>query len=460
MTDKELFENIKDYMNQEVELSGWIRNHRKQKEFGFISFSDGSYFNQIQIVYDHTLKNFLEIQKYRVGSSIKVIGKVVESPKEDQEFEIVAKDIILLGDCLEDYPIQPKRHSREFLREQAYLRPRTNLFQAVFRVRSKAAFAIHKYFQDRNYIYLHTPIITASDCEGAGEMFHITSFDLEKVPKTADGAVDYSQDFFEKATSLTVSGQLQAESFALAYGKTYTFGPIFRAENSNTKTHAAEFWMVEPEIAFCDLYQDMDIMEDLLRYVVSYILEECCVEIDFLDQFVEKGLKKKLQIVLDKKAVRITHQEAIQVLKDSNVSFVFPPEFGEDLAREHEKYLTEEVYHAPVFVYNWPKEIKAFYMRDNDDQKTVAAVDLLVPGSGELMGGSQREERYDVLLEKMKNKNMDTTELDWYLKLRQYGGCIHSGFGMGFERLIMYLTGVDNIRDVIAYPRTPGNCDF
>ena len=460
MTDKELYENVEEYLNKEVVLEGWIKNHRKQKEFGFISFSDGTFFTPIQIVYDNKLEKFDEIQKFHIGSSIKVVGVVVESPKEGQAFEIQATDIVLLGDCLEDYPIQPKKHSREFLREQAYLRPRTNLFQAVFRVRSKAAFAIHQYFQERNYIYFHAPLITASDCEGAGEMFHVTTFDLENIPKDENGKVDYSNDFFGKDASLTVSGQLQAETFALAYKKVYTFGPTFRAENSNTKTHASEFWMIEPEIAFCDLNGDMDIMEDMLRYVVKYVLDNCKEEMEFLDNFVEKGLLEKLNVIVSNKAIRITHKEAIQILKDSGKKFEFEPVFGEDLAREHEKYLTEEKFHAPVFVYDWPKDIKAFYMRVNDDLETVAAVDLLVPGSGELMGGSQREERYDVLIDRMKQMNVGTEDLDWYLKLRQYGGCVHSGFGMGFERLIMYLTGVENIRDVIPYPRTPGNLEF
>ena len=457
MTDKELFTNTKKYIGKEVTLEGWIRNHRKQKEFGFISFSDGTFFTQVQIVYEKDIKNFDDIQKYHVGSSIKVVGKVVESPKEGQAFEVQAKSIELLGDCPEDYPIQPKAHSREFLREQAYLRPRTNLFQAVFRIRSKAAFAIHQYFQERDYVYFHAPLITCADAEGAGEMFQVTTLDLDKI-KGKD--IDYSKDFFGRRASLTVSGQLQAETFALAYGKTYTFGPTFRAENSNTKTHANEFWMIEPEVAFCDLDMDMNIMEEMLKYVVKYVLDNCHEELVFLDNFVEKGLIEKLEKLVKSKAVRITHEEAIKCLIESGKKFEFEPKYGEDLAREHEKYLTEEKYNCPVFVYNWPKDIKAFYMRLNDDNKTVAAVDLLVPGSGELMGGSQREERLDVLEKRMNDMHMSKDELWWYLKLREYGGCVHSGFGMGFERLIMYLTGVENIRDVIPYPRTPGNCDF
>ena len=458
MTGRELFNNTNEYIGKTIIIEGWIKNHRKQKEFGFISFSDGTFFTPIQIVYEKDLKNFDDIQKFHIGSSIQVEGEVVESPKDGQAFEIRAKSIALLGDCPEDYPIQPKKHTREFLREQAYLRPRTNLFQAVFRIRSKAAHAIHTYFQERDYVYFHAPLITASDCEGAGEMFQVTTLDLEKVAKNKK--VDYSKDFFGKQASLTVSGQLQAETFALAFGKTYTFGPTFRAENSNTKTHANEFWMIEPEIAFCDLEEDMNIMEDMLKYVVEYILKNCHEELVFLDSFVEKGLIDKLEKLVSSKAIRITHEEAIKYLIESGKKFEFEPKYGEDLAREHEKYLTEEKFNCPVFVYNWPKDIKAFYMRLNDDKETVAAVDLLVPGSGELMGGSQREERLDVLEKRMDELKMSKDELWWYLKLREYGGCPHSGFGMGFERLIMYLTGIENIRDVIPYPRTPGNCDF
>lgn len=458
MTDRELFEKTEEYIGKKVTLEGWIKNHRKQKEFGFISFSDGTYYTPIQVIYDKEA-NFDEIIKYHVGSAIEITGKVVESPKPGQEFELRAINIKLLGDCPEDYPIQPKKHTREFLREQAYLRPRTNLFQAVFRIRSKAAFAIHKYFQDRDYIYLQAPLITASDAEGAGEMFQVTTFDLNNVPKNKS-KVDYTKDFFGRKAALTVSGQLQAETFALAYRKTYTFGPTFRAEESNTKNHASEFWMVEPEIAFCDLDEDMNIMEDMLKYVVKYILRNCNEELLFLDKFVEKGLIDKLKHLTKTKAIRITHEEAIKYLLDSGKEFEFKPAYGEDLAREHEKYLTEEKFNAPVFVYNWPKDIKAFYMRLNDDNKTVAAVDLLVPGSGELMGGSQREERLDYLIKRMDELKMNKEELDWYINLRKYGGCIHSGFGMGFERLIMYLTGIENIRDVIPFPRTPGNCEF
>ena len=455
---KELYEKIDDYMDKEVVIQGWIRNHRKQKEFGFIDFSDGTCFNHIQVVYDDKLDSFSEIQKYRVGSAIEVLGKVVESPKEGQAFEIQAIKVVLLGDCPEDYPIQPKKHSREFLREQAYLRPRTNLFQAVFRVRSVAAYAIHKYFQDRGYVYFHAPLITASDCEGAGEMFHVTCMDLENIPKV-DGAVDYSKDMFQKPASLTVSGQLEAETFALAYKKTYTFGPTFRAENSNTKVHANEFWMIEPEIAFCDLNQDMEIMEEMLKYVVSYVLEHCKDEMTFLDKFVEKGLLDKLTKLVNSKFTRVTHREVIDILQKADVEWEFEPKQSEDIAKEHEKYITE-YFDGPVFITDWPKDIKAFYMKQNPDGETVAAVDLEVPGAGEIMGGSQREEDYDKLVSRMDELGMDMSELDWYINLRKFGGCVHSGFGMGFERLLIYLTGVENIRDVIPYPRTPGNCDF
>mgnify|MGYP002768726351 FL=1 len=454
---KELYEKISDYLDKEVTLQGWIRNHRKQKEFGFIDFSDGTYFKHVQLIYENDLKDFEEMQKYHIGSAITVTGKVIKSVGKGQDFEIKVKNIKLEGDCPEDYPMQPKRHSNEFLREQAYLRPRVNLFQAVFRIRSIAAYAIHKYFQDRGYVYFHAPLITASDCEGAGEMFQVTTLDLDRVAKS--GKVDYSKDFFGRQANLTVSGQLEAETFALAYKKTYTFGPTFRAENSNTKTHANEFWMIEPEIAFCDLKGDMDIMEDMLKYVVSYVLKEGKNEIDFFDKFVEKGLIQKLTKLVNSKFTRITHEEVIKILKEANVSWEFEPEYGQDIAKEHEKYITE-YFAGPVFITDWPKDIKAFYMKQNDDGKTVAAVDLEVPGAGELMGGSQREEDYDKLVARMKDLNMPLDGMQWYLNLRKFGGCYHSGFGMGFERLLIYLTGVENIRDVIPYPRTPGNCDY
>lgn len=454
---KKLYEKIDDYIGKEVQIQGWVRNHRKQKEFGFIDFNDGTIFKSIQVVYDNKLASFDDIQKIGIGSAIEVVGKVVESPAQGQAFEIQAAEVVLLGNCPEDYPIQPKRHTREFLREQAYLRPRTNLFGAVFRVRSVAAYAIHKYFQDRGYVYFHAPLITASDCEGAGEMFQVTTLDLDRV--ASSGKVDYTKDFFGKQTALTVSGQLQAETFAMAYKKTYTFGPTFRAENSNTKTHANEFWMIEPEIAFCDLDGDMDIMEDMLKYVVQYVLDKCPDDMEFFDKFVEKGLIEKLKKLVSSKFVRVDHEEVIKILKEADVKWEFPPEYGEDIAKEHEKYITE-YFNGPVFIKNWPKDIKAFYMKQNADGKTVAAVDLEVPGAGELMGGSQREENYDKLAARMDELGMEKEGLDWYLNLRKFGGCVHSGFGMGFERLLIYLTGVENIRDVIPFPRTPGNCDY
>ena len=454
---RDLYDNLKDYMNKEVTLQGWVRNHRKQKEFGFIDFNDGTFFKSVQVVYDNKLSDFDDIQKIKIGSAIEVVGKVIESPAKGQDFEVQVVSIKLLGDCPDEYPIQPKRHTREFLREQAYLRPRTNLFSAVFRVRSVAAYAIHKYFQDRKYVYFHAPLITASDCEGAGEMFQVTTLDLDRVAK--GGKVDYSKDFFGKPAALTVSGQLQAETFAMSYKKTYTFGPTFRAENSNTKTHANEFWMIEPEMAFTDLEGDMNVMEDMLKYVVKYVLDNCSEEMDFFDSFVEKGLKEKLNKLVNSEFVRIDHEEVIKILKEAPVKWEFTPEYGEDIAKEHEKYITE-YFNGPVFIKNWPKDIKAFYMKQNADGKTVAAVDLEVPGAGELMGGSQREEDYDKLVNRMKELGMEIEGLDWYLNLRKYGGCVHSGFGMGFERLLIYLTGVENIRDVIPFPRTPGNCEF
>jgi len=457
MDVKELLEKIEDYIGKDVVLEGWVKNHRKQKDFGFIDFSDGTCFKHIQLVYESTLPTFEEITKIHIGSAIKATGEIVASVGAGQAYEMRVKTIELLGDCPLDYPMQPKRHTREFLREQGYLRPRVNLFQAVFRVRSVAAQAIHTYFQDRGYVYFHAPLITASDCEGAGEMFQVTTLDLDRVAKT--GKLDYTKDFFGKPTALTVSGQLQAETFALAYKKTYTFGPTFRAENSNTKTHANEFWMIEPEIAFCDLEGDMDIMEDMLKYIVKYVLDKCPDEMNFFDQFVEKGLLEKLNKLVNSKFTRITHHDVIEILRKAPVKWEFEPVQGEDIAKEHEKYITE-YFNGPVFVTNWPKDIKAFYMKQNDDGKTVAAVDLEVPGAGELMGGSQREENYDKLVRRMDELGMEKDSLDWYLNLRKYGGCVHSGFGMGFERLLIYITGVENIRDVIPYPRTPGNCDF
>ena len=457
MDVKELFAKIEELMDKEVTLSGWVRNHRKQKEFGFIDFSDGTCFGTIQLVYDNKLKDFDDIQKIKVGSSLEVKGKVIKSTGKGQEFEVTVKDIKVLGECPDEYPIQPKRHTREFLREQAYLRPRTNLFNAVFRVRSIAAMAIHTYFQERGYVYFHAPLITASDCEGAGQMFQVTTLDLDRVAKS--GKVDYSKDFFGKTAALTVSGQLEAETYAMAYKKVYTFGPTFRAENSNTKTHASEFWMIEPEIAFCDLEGDMDIMEDMLKFVVKYVLDHAKEEMEFFDKFVEKGLLDKLNKLIKSKFTRISHHDVITILKEAKVKWEFEPEYGEDIAKEHEKYITE-YFNGPVFIKDWPKDIKAFYMKLNDDNETVAAVDLEVPGAGELIGGSEREADYDKLVKRMKEMGVPVEGMEWYLNLRKFGGCYHSGFGMGFERLLIYLTGVENIRDVIPYPRTPGNCDY
>lgn len=450
MEIKELY--LKNYLGQDVKINGWIRNHRKQAHFGFIDLFDGTCFKSIQIVYDEALRNFEEVSKLLVGSSICVSGIVVESMGK-QAFEIKATEIAILGYCEETYPIQPKRHTREFLRDVAYLRPRTALFQAIFRIRSVASMSIHTYFQDRGYVYFHAPIITASDCEGAGEMFRVTTLDLKnKNLKDED-------DFFGKVTGLTVSGQLEAETFASAFSKCYTFGPTFRAENSNTKIHASEFWMVEPEVAFCDLDGIMDIEEEFLKFIVSYVLERCPDEIEFLDKFVEKGLKNKLESLLNSHFVRITHKEVIDILKNADVSFEFAPEYGEDIAKEHEKYITE-YFGTPVFIKDWPRDIKAFYMKQNEDGETVRAVDLEVPGVGELIGGSEREASYEKLVTRMKELGMNIEELDWYVNLRKFGTVPHSGFGLGFERLLIYLTGVDNIRDVIPYPRTPKSCDF
>ena len=453
---KEVFDKKDELLDKEIKVNGWIRNHRPQKEFGFIDFSDGTCFKHLQIVYDNTLSNFNEISKLLVGSTIEVNGNLVKS-SGNQDIELKALSIKVLGDCPDDYPIQPKRHTKEFLREQAYLRARTNMFQAVFKIRSLAAQAIHKYFGDNGYVYVHTPIITASDCEGAGEMFQVTTLDIEKIAKGEK--IDYSKDFFGKKAGLTVSGQLEGETYAMAFSKIYTFGPTFRAENSNTKTHMSEFWMIEPEIAFCDLNDLMDIEEDMLKYVINYCLTNAKDELEFLDKFVEKGLIEKLNKVVNSKFTRITHEEVVTILKEAKCKWEFQPEYGEDIAKEHEKYITE-YFNGPVFITNWPKDIKAFYMKQNDDGKTVAAVDLELPEVGELMGGSQREENYEKLVNRMNELNIEPNDMYWYVNLRKYGTCIHSGFGLGFERLIMYLTGMENIRDVIPYYRTPGNCEF
>lgn len=459
MDVKDLFKDIKKYEGKDVTLEGWVRNNRNQSNFGFIDFNDGTYFKSLQLVYDKELKDFDTISKIRVGSAIRVKGTIVNSEGSGQSHEMKVKSVEVLGDSPEDYPIQPKRHTREFLREVAYLRPRTNLFNAVFRVRSVAAQAIHEYFQSNNYVYFHSPIITGADCEGSGEMFKLTTLDMNNLPLGEDKKVDFKKDLFGKQTYITGSGQLHAETFALAYKKVYTFGPTMRTENSNTKTHANEFWMIEPEIAFCDLEGIMNIEEEMLKYVVKYVFDKCPLEIDFFDKFVEKGLKEKLNKVINSKFVRITHKEAITLLKEAKVDFEFKPEYGEDIAKEHERYITE-YFNGPVFITNWPKDIKAFYMKLNDDNETVAAVDLEVPGSGELIGGSQREDDYDKLIKRMEELNIPKDDLEWYTNLRRFGGCYHSGFGLGFERLIMYLTGIENIRDVIPYPRTPNNCDY
>ncbi len=454
---KDLFRSIKDLENKEITIQGWIRNHRDQKTFGFIDFSDGTCVEHLQVVYDETLNNFSDIQKLLVGCAIEVKGIIVKS-SGNQDYEMKAVEIKVLGNCPEDYPIQPKRHTREFLREQAYLRPRTNLFQAVFRIRSVAASAIHEYFQSHNYVYVHTPLITTTDCEGSDQMFKLTTLDFNNIPMV-DGKADMSKDLFGKTSYITGSGQLHGEAFAMAFKKIYTFGPTFRTENSNTKTHANEFWMIEPEIAFCDLEELMNIEEEMLKYVVKTVLDRCSDEIDFCTQFVEKGLKDKLTKLINSEFVRITHRDVVDILKKADVKWEFEPDYLEDIAKEHERYITE-YFNGPVFITNWPKDIKAWYMKENSDGKTVAAVDLEVPGAGELMGGSQREEDYDTIIKRAKSMGVDLSVVDWYLNLRKYGGCVHSGFGMGFERLIMYLTGVDNIRDVIPFPRTPGNCEY
>jgi asparaginyl-tRNA synthetase len=458
-TVKELVLKCNELAGKIVEVSGWVRNNRAQKEFGFIDLNDGSHFETIQIVYESLLDDFKTIQKYRVGSSVLVKGMLILTPELKQPFEIKAMSVTLIGDSLENYPIQPKRHTREFLRENAHLRMRTNLFNAVIRVRSLVSFAIHQFFNERNFVYVHTPIITGSDAEGAGQMFQVSTLDYPTLLTKNEKTIDYSRDFFGKQTNLTVSGQLQVETYAMAFRNVYTFGPTFRAENSNTQRHASEFWMVEPEIAFADINDDMALAESMVKYVISYVMEKAPEEIEFFDAFVEKGLKSKLLNVLQSKFKTVTHHDAIEILINSKESFENAPKHGEDLATEHEKYLVK-YFNGPVFVIDWPKEIKAFYMRLNDDQKTVAAMDLLVPGAGELIGGSQREERLDYLEKRMEEMHVSKEEMWWYLDLRKYGGCPHAGFGLGLERMVMYVTGVDNIRDVIPFPRTPKNCEF
>ena len=457
---RDVFAAPEQYLGQEITLQGWIRNHRRQKNFGFIAFYDGTVLRDMQIVYEENLPNYAEVQRWFVGSAITAVGTLVKSQGKNQSLELHATALTLEGASTEDYPLQPKKHSLEYLREIAYLRPRTKLFQSVFRIRNLAAAAIHAYFQERGYVYVHTPLITANDAEGAGQTFQVTTLDLERI----NGKVDYSRDFFGRKTCLTVTGQLEAEIYAMGFKRVYTFGPTFRAENSNTKTHAAEFWMIEPEIAFCDLHQLMDIEEDFLKYIVRFVMEHGAEELDFLEQYTKTPLHEKLEALVHSTIARVSHDEAISILRarHAEVPFENEPKYGEDTAKEHEKYLTEVYFKSPCFVYNWPKDIKAFYMRQNPDGKTVAAVDLLVQGSGELMGGSQREERYDRLADRMAELGIPADEqgLGWYLDLRKYGGCVHSGFGMGFERLLIFLTGVENIRDVIPFPRTPYNCEY
>ncbi len=444
---------------KEAIIYGWVRTNRAQSQFGFLNVNDGSTILNMQVVYDNKIENFEEVSKFRVGMSVKVLGDIILTPEAKQPLELHAKEIVMLGDCPENYPIQPKRHTPEFLREYAHLRPRTNKFNAVFRIRSTAAMAIHEYFQSNGYLYVHTPLITCADCEGSDQMFKVTTLDMNNLPKDEKGNTDFSKDLFAKQAYITGSGQLQGETFAMAFSDIYTFGPTFRTENSNNKTHANEFWMIEPEMAFCDLDGLMDIEEEMLKYVINYVLDKCSDEIDFCDQFIEKGLKKRLTDITSSSFVRIKHHDVIDLLLNSGKKWEFEPSYDDDIAHEHEVWLTSH-FNGPVFVTDWPKDIKAWYMKVNPDNKTVAAVDLLVPGAGELMGGSQREENLDTLLKRMEELDVNKEPIDWYLDTRRYGGNVHSGFGMGFERLVMYLTGVENIRDVIPYPRTPKNCEY
>ena len=457
---KSLYRNTSEYLNKEVSITGWIRTLRASNAFGFIEINDGSFFKNVQVVFDNNLSNFKELAKLPISSSLKVVGTLVETPNAKQPFEIQAKEIVIEGMSDSDYPLQKKRHTFEYLRTIAHLRPRSNAFSAVFRVRSVAAYAIHKFFQDKGFVYTNTPLLTGSDCEGAGEMFRVTTLDLHNVPQTEEGAIDYAQDFFGKETNLTVSGQLNAETFALAFRDVYTFGPTFRAENSNTARHAAEFWMVEPEISFADLNDDMKLAEEMLTYVIKYVMKECPEEIAFFNQFIDKGLVERLNHVANAEFAKVTYTEAVDILMSCDKTFEYPVEWGIDLQTEHERYLTEEHFKRPLFVTDYPKDIKAFYMRMNDDNKTVAAMDLLVPGIGEIIGGSQREERLDVLKARMAELNLNEEDYWWYLELRKYGETKHSGFGLGFEGLIMYITGMTNIRDVIPFPRTTGQSDF
>ena len=460
LTVKKLYKEFTQYDEKIVCIEGWVRTLRDSKTFGFIELNDGSFFKNIQIVFGEDLNNFEDIRKLTISSAIKVEGKVVITTNAKQPFEIHATKIEILSLCDTDYPLQKKRHSFEYLRTIAHLRPRTNTFSAVFRVRSVLAYSIHKFFQERNFVYVNTPILTSSDAEGAGEMFNVNSFDLTQIPKTEDGQVDFSQDFFGKPAHLTVSGQLNAETYAQAFRNVYTFGPTFRAENSNTVKHAAEFWMVEPEICFADLNDDMDLAEEMIKYIFSYVLENCPEEMGFFNNFVDKGLLERLNNVINSDFARISYTDAIKELEKHNDKFEFKVSWGVDLQTEHERFLCEQIFNKPVFVTDYPKEIKAFYMKQNPDNKTVAATDLLAPGIGEIIGGSQREEDYDKLINRMKELDMPLDNYSWYLDLRKYGSCNHAGFGLGFERALMYLTGMQNIRDVIPFPRTPKNCDF
>ena len=457
---RELYKNQEAYLDKEITVGGWVRSIRDSKAFGFIVINDGTFFTPLQVVYHDDMENFEEISKLNVGAAVVVTGTLVATPQAKQPFEIQAKTVTVEGASAPDYPLQKKRHSFEYLRTIAHLRPRTNTFQAVFRVRSLTAYALHKFFQERGFVYVHTPIITGSDCEGAGEMFRVTTMDMENVPKTENGAVDYTQDFFGKETSLTVSGQLNAETYAQAFGNVYTFGPTFRAENSNTTRHAAEFWMLEPEMAFADLEDDMDLAEDMLKYVINYVMDNAPEEMYFFNSFVDKGLIDRLTNVATSEFARITYTDAIEILKKHNDKFEFKVSWGIDLQTEHERYLTEKVYKRPVFVTDYPKDIKAFYMKQNPDGKTVAAVDCLVPGIGEIIGGSQREDDYEKLATRMEELGMKTEDYGFYMDLRKYGSTRHAGFGLGFERCIMYLTGMGNIRDVVPFPRTVNNCEL
>ena len=460
MTIREIYKNSEQFLNKEVKLGGWIRSIRGSKHFGFLVLHDGTFFKPIQVVYEEKLANFQEISKMNVGAAVIVEGILVPTPQAKQPFEIQATSVTLEGASAPDYPLQKKRHSLEYLRTISHLRPRTNTFQAVFRIRSMAAYAIHQFFQERGFVYVHTPLITASDCEGAGEMFQVTTLDLNNIPKDKEEKVDFTQDFFGKPTNLTVSGQLNAETFAQAFRNTYTFGPTFRAENSNTARHAAEFWMIEPEMAFADLKDDMEVAEAMLKYVISYVMENAPEEMDFLNQFVDKGLKDRLNHVLNAEFGHVTYTEAVEILEKHNDEFEYKVSWGTDLQTEHERYLTEEVFKRPVFVTDYPKEIKAFYMKLNQDGKTVAAMDCLVPGIGEIIGGSQREADYDLLRKRMEEVGLDEENYQFYLDLRKYGSTHHSGFGLGFERCVMYLTGISNIRDAIPFPRTVNNCEL